>query len=95
MKQISNELNKLTKNYVRILLNAFLKSFKGADIYIVNGENAARIANLNPIIAKKIYDEIPRQYGFEDNADIPWALKLENASVDYRNLIKTSAKGIQ
>ena len=80
LKQITEEINKLTKNYVRILLNAFLKNFKGKNVYIMKADQMENLANLNPIIAKKIYDEIPRQYGFTDNEEIPWALKLENAS---------------
>jgi hypothetical protein len=92
LKQISNELNKLTKNYVRVLLSAFLRRFRGQDVYISNAKFMVDVASLNPIVAKKIYDEIPRQFGFTDNKKVPWALKLENASVDYRHMIKTSGE---
>jgi len=92
LKQVSNELSKLTKNYVRILLNAFLKRFRGVDVYISSAETMEEDANLNPIVAKKIYDEIPRQFGFTENERIPWALKLENARIDYRHIIKMSSR---
>ena len=85
-------MDQLTKNYFRVLLNAFLNHYRGWNVYITKADEIVRMTGVNADVAKKVYDAIPRQYGFEDNEQLPWALKLENATMDYRFLIKRAAE---
>ena len=79
LKTIKKEVGYLTKDYEKILLSAFLRYFKGKTIFMSEASTAKEYANVPEAVASKIYDKLPKSFGFEPSQEYNGFWKLETA----------------